>query len=102
MTIILIGNKCDLESKRSVSFEEGEEFANANGLYFMETSAKTASNVEEAFVKTAQNIYEKIQKGVYDISNDSSGIKLGPQQPSALPVGRENGSGEGASGGGCC
>ena len=42
MTIMLIGNKCDLESKRQVSKEEGEKFAKENGLVFMETSAKTA------------------------------------------------------------
>jgi hypothetical protein len=46
-TIMLIGNKSDLESKRAVSYEEGEAFAKANGLFFMETSAKTSANVEE-------------------------------------------------------
>ena len=46
MTIMLIGNKSDLDTKRSVSTEEGERFAQENGLIFMETSAKTASNVE--------------------------------------------------------
>lgn len=44
---MLIGNKSDLESKRAVSYEEGEAFAKANGLFFMETSAKTSANVEE-------------------------------------------------------
>ena len=37
----------DLEAKRVVSREEGEQFARDNGLVFMETSAKTAANVEE-------------------------------------------------------
>ena len=51
MVIMLIGNKADLaETKRRVTFEEGERFAKANGLIFMETSAKTAFNVEEAFL----------------------------------------------------
>lgn len=44
---MLIGNKSDLEAKRAVSTEEGEAFAKANGLFFMETSAKTSANVEE-------------------------------------------------------
>ncbi|KAF9359039.1 Ras- protein Rab-2A [Mortierella sp. AD094] len=69
-TIMLIGNKSDLESKRAVSYEEGEAFAKANGLFFMETSAKTSANVEEAFVETATNIYEKIQSGIFDIHNE--------------------------------
>lgn len=37
----------DLESRREVKKEEGEAFAREHGLIFMETSAKTASNVEE-------------------------------------------------------
>ncbi|XP_028933810.1 ras-related protein Rab-2B isoform X1 [Ornithorhynchus anatinus] len=47
MVIMLIGNKSDLESRRDVKKEEGEAFAREHGLIFMETSAKTASNVEE-------------------------------------------------------
>ena len=37
----------DLDAKREVRKEEGEAFALKNGLIFMETSAKTAANVEE-------------------------------------------------------
>ena len=47
MVIMLIGNKCDLDARRQVSTEEGERFAKENNLIFMETSAKTAFNVEE-------------------------------------------------------
>ena len=46
---LLIGNKCDLEDKRKVTFQEGKDFAESNGMKFMETSAKTASKVQEAF-----------------------------------------------------
>ncbi|KAG7276157.1 hypothetical protein CRUP_030581 [Coryphaenoides rupestris] len=49
MVIMLIGNKRTLESRREVKKEEGEAFAREHGLIFMETSAKTASNVEEVF-----------------------------------------------------
>lgn len=47
MTIMLIGNKCDLSHRRAVSKEEGEQFAKENGLLFLEASARTAQNVEE-------------------------------------------------------
>jgi len=77
MTIMLIGNKTDLEHRRAVSLEEGQQFANDHGLIFLETSAKTAANVEEAFINTARRIYEKIQQGVFDVSNESFGIKVG-------------------------
>lgn len=60
----------DLESRREVKKEEGEAFAREHGLIFMETSAKTAANVEEAFINTAKEIYEKIQEGVFDINNE--------------------------------
>ncbi|EHB07157.1 Ras-related protein Rab-2A [Heterocephalus glaber] len=78
MVIMLIGNKSDLESRREVKKEEGEAFAREHGLIFVETSAKTASNVEEAFINTAKEIYGKIQ-GVFDINNEANGIKIGPQ-----------------------
>ena len=55
-------------ARRAVSTKEGEEFANQHGLIFLETSAKTAANVEEAFVQTAQKIYENIQVCIDDIT----------------------------------
>lgn len=70
MVIMLVGNKSDLERRRAVSTEEGEQFARDNGLIFLETSAKTAANVEEAFLRTAQLIMEKIQNGTLDIVNE--------------------------------
>ena len=60
----------DLEARREVRKEEGEAFAREHGLIFMETSAKTAANVEEAFIGTAKEIYQKIQEGVFDINNE--------------------------------
>ena len=47
-------------SRREVKREEGEAFAREHGLVFMETSAKTAAGVEEAFINTAREIYEVI------------------------------------------
>lgn len=75
--VMLIGNKADLDSRRQVSTEEGERFAKENGLIFLETSAKTSFNVEQAFLQTSQMIYDNIDRGVYDLSNDKSGIRVG-------------------------
>ena len=73
----MIGNKNDLDDRRQVSTEEGMKFAQENNLIFMETSAATAHNVEEAFLQTSENILKNIENGVYDLSSDKSGIRLG-------------------------
>mmetsp|Transcript_47340 Transcript_47340/g.122455 ORF Transcript_47340/g.122455 Transcript_47340/m.122455 type:complete len:103 (-) Transcript_47340:3784-4092(-) len=102
MTIMLIGNKCDLATKRQVSYEEGEQFAKEHGLVFMEASAKTAENVEEAFLSTGKMIYEKVQKGELDISNESYGIRIGMgAYGSSAPLGSSGGKAEGKGGCSC-
>ncbi|KAJ3068488.1 Ras GTPase ras2, partial [Podochytrium sp. JEL0797] len=47
--IMLVGNKCDKNSEREVSKEEGQHLAKRLGCDFIETSAKTRVNVEKAF-----------------------------------------------------
>mmetsp|Transcript_29843 Transcript_29843/g.69416 ORF Transcript_29843/g.69416 Transcript_29843/m.69416 type:complete len:210 (-) Transcript_29843:175-804(-) len=76
LVIMLIGNKSDLEH-REVTCEEGEEYARQNGLFFLETSAKTGHNVETAFLDTAAKIYFNIKEGTYDLSSEAHGITVG-------------------------
>ena len=78
ISITIVGNKCDLENKRQVSIDEGQRIAKEYGLMFIETSAKTSINVQDAFIKLSRNIYEKIQNGEYELKNDVSGFVLGP------------------------
>lgn len=52
---ILIGNKCDLEN-RKISREQGLEFAQTYGMKYLETSAKTAFNVNESFITMTKDI----------------------------------------------
>jgi len=54
--IIIVGNKCDLESDREVSTQEGEELARSMSCKFIETSAKTRLNVENAFYDIVREI----------------------------------------------
>lgn len=56
LSIILIGNKCDLTHKRVVSTHEGLQFAKNNGLLFMEVSAKTALNVDQVMIHKLINL----------------------------------------------
>jgi len=56
IVIALAGNKSDLSSKRKVEPEEAESHASENGIFFMETSAKTSTNVNELFVAIARKL----------------------------------------------
>ena len=68
--IFLIGNKSDVSAKRVVDRVEGENFAKSNGIMFMETSAKSADNVDKAFERMAKEIYQRIQHGMMDPRHD--------------------------------
>ena len=47
MELLLIGNKCDLEERREVPKEEGEQLAQSQDVPFLETSAKTGYNIDK-------------------------------------------------------
>ncbi|GAA50531.1 Ras-related protein RABD2a [Clonorchis sinensis] len=53
---LLVGNKCDLEPKRAVPTATAKALADELHMPFLETSAKDATNVEQAFFKMAQQI----------------------------------------------
>jgi Ras-related protein Rab-1A len=57
--ILLLGNKIDLENERAVTLKEGTEIAKNYNVEFMETSAKTGENVESAFMRIINKIYNK-------------------------------------------
>lgn len=46
ITMVLVGNKCDMEDKRVISQEKGRAFAKEHGMLFIETSAISSSNVQ--------------------------------------------------------
>ncbi|KAJ2709397.1 ras GTPase [Coemansia spiralis] len=57
---LLVGNKSDLADKRSVDFTEAQEFAKSLSISFLETSAKDATNVENAFLTMARQIKDRM------------------------------------------
>lgn len=59
---LLVGNKCDLAGERKVSREEAEEFAQSLGLTYLETSAKSAENVHESFVRLSNAIRDGLNQ----------------------------------------
>jgi len=47
--MVIVGNKIDLEQKREVTREEGEDFARSLKAIFLETSAQSGQNVQQCF-----------------------------------------------------
>jgi Ras-related protein Rab-11A len=62
IVIILIGNKSDLEDQRAVPTEDAKEFAEKEGLFFLETSALESTNVETAFMTVLTEIFNVVNK----------------------------------------
>jgi Ras-related protein Rab-1A len=84
---LLVGNKSDLQSKRAVTAETAKEFADSQNITFLETSAKDATNVENAFLKMAGEIKSRLGPSIHE-----------PQKPK-LPM---PGTPVQKPGGGCC
>ena len=70
--VLVVGNKCDLEIERQVSYEEGLELAKLFGCAFLETSAKQRINVEEAFYGLVRSIRDS-QKALETGKADRNG-----------------------------
>ncbi|KAM4550456.1 ras-related protein Rab-25-like [Fundulus diaphanus] len=60
IVVMLVGNKKDLESLRTVPTEEAKDFADKKGIMFMETSALDSTNVEAAFNDVLTAIQKKV------------------------------------------
>ncbi|RMZ87884.1 hypothetical protein DV736_g4889, partial [Chaetothyriales sp. CBS 134916] len=85
---LLVGNKSDLTDKRAVEYTVAKEFADSIGIPFLETSAKNASNVEQAFLTMARQIKERM--GTTTVNNKPT-----------VQVGQGQGVQSGTAGG-CC
>ncbi|CAA7027180.1 unnamed protein product [Microthlaspi erraticum] len=79
IVIILVGNKSDLEDQRAVSTEDAKEFAEKEGLFFLETSALNAVNVESAFSTVLTQIFNIVNK-----KNLVAGEEQGNGDPASL------------------
>ncbi|KAK2980442.1 hypothetical protein RJ640_013996 [Escallonia rubra] len=71
---MLVGNKCDLENIRDISVEEGKNLAEAEGLFFIETSALDSTNVKKAFEIVIREIYSNVSRKV--LNSDSYKAEL--------------------------
>ena len=81
ITVVLIGNKCDLEDQRQVTKEQGEEKSSKLEIAFLETSAFSGENLEKAFQMMIKEVYQKcheemMSEGDVDIIKGGEDINL--------------------------
>ncbi|KAL2895164.1 Ras-related protein RABA5a [Bienertia sinuspersici] len=99
---ILVGNKSDLKDAREVSTAEGKDLAEAQGLFFIETSALDSSNVASAFQTVVREIYNILSRKVIQShelkKSDSSSLSNGQ----TVVLQDENTTEDNPKKGGCC
>ena len=72
LVLVLVGTKADLAYKREVSQAEAEAYASSQSLPYIEVSAKEAVNVTQPFICVCKEVLRKVDKGVYDLTNEVS------------------------------
>eukprot|EP00026_Physarum_polycephalum_P011589 Phypoly_transcript_11824.p1 GENE.Phypoly_transcript_11824~~Phypoly_transcript_11824.p1 ORF type:complete len:167 (+),score=14.73 Phypoly_transcript_11824:634-1134(+) len=75
---LIVGNKCDLDDKRAISIPKGQALAQEYGFNFVETSAKTNTNVDLAFFTLVKEIKAKVEgdKAQAEPSGKKGGVNL--------------------------
>jgi len=58
---ILVGNKSDMTDKRQVSFQEGQDLANLLRVKYIETSAKSADNIDNSFQEISKDVIARLK-----------------------------------------
>lgn len=78
---VIVGHKSDKDEERQVKPREARQFAESNGLKYIETSAVSGQNVEETFLMTAREIYKLLEEGKITIQEGWDGVKNGFARP---------------------
>jgi len=80
ISLILLGNKCDIE-ERAISKEQGQEMANSLNVNYYETSALNGTGINEAF----EGLTKEIMKKKKVINSDGRTISLTSSQKAKNP-----------------
>ena len=74
---LLVGNKSDMSDKKVVEYTVAKEFSDSLSIPFLETSAKSATNVEQAFLTMARQIKERMGN---QVTGQKSTVKINQGQ----------------------
>merc|ERR1739844_213377 len=78
---LLVGNKSDRTADKVVTTEQAKEFADELRIPFLETSAKSAKNVEEAFLTMAgELVKQRVARGQNGREEEKEKVELGGGQ----------------------
>ena len=77
---LLVGNKADLSSQRTVKVEDAKELASRLGVEYIETSAKNSQNVNLAFETLTRNILNNTAPSATS-GGPSGKTKVSPSRP---------------------
>lgn len=69
--LAIVGNKCDLDNKRVIAKEAGEELAKEIGTLYFETSAKSGVGIDELFA---------------GVTSEAIGMQLATQDDNLIPA----------------
>eukprot|EP00997_Jenningsia_sp_PLL12_P008439 NODE_5213_length_593_cov_84.198529_g4510_i0.p1 GENE.NODE_5213_length_593_cov_84.198529_g4510_i0~~NODE_5213_length_593_cov_84.198529_g4510_i0.p1 ORF type:complete len:165 (-),score=91.83 NODE_5213_length_593_cov_84.198529_g4510_i0:98-526(-) len=70
--LVLVANKVDLDKERVVTTEEGEQMAQRLNCKYIETSAKTRQNVDDAFVELIRLVLKRHHPEIYQQSEEEA------------------------------
>ena len=82
ISIVLIGNKTDLEEKREVQKDEGIKKSEEYKTAFLETSALNGDNIDKAFDELIEQIYQNNCSNIEEDKNDEidKGVNLNEEK----------------------
>lgn len=88
IVVMLLGNKSDLRHLVAVSTEDGKSFAERESLYFMETSALEAINVDNAFSEVLTQIHHSVSKKSMD-TIETGNASTAPSKGQNIDIGKD-------------
>lgn len=80
----VVACKSDVMKGREISYEEGKSFADFYNIKFIETSAKSNENVDLAFKTIAEDIYDRIVSGEFQVEDGWEGVRPGHSMESSM------------------